>query len=150
MLLREVNALSLIITVHHQNRAFQESMLVPGMHFSIHPFPDRTHFCQHSGQLFQPPAAWHNSDGISSKFNISLELMICLQSGLPCVTSVFYLSLRQSPHTVTEWVVLAKFRHLEHSCLCLSRSLRVPVVKILAYKSSHPNLDIWILRWFAA
>lgn len=150
MLLREVNALSLIITVHRQSRPFQESMFLPGMHFSTHPFSDRTLFYQHSGQFFKTPIAWHNSDGISSKFNISLELMACLQPGLPCVSSVFYLSLRQSPHTATEWVILAKFKPFEHSCLCLSRSLRVPVVKILAYKSSHPNLDIWILRWFAA
>lgn len=49
MLLRELNAPSLIITVHEQSRIFQESMLVPGIHFCTHPFPARTHVYQLSG-----------------------------------------------------------------------------------------------------
>lgn len=44
-----MNALSLIITVHELSRAFQESMLVPGMHFPTHPFPARTHAYQLPG-----------------------------------------------------------------------------------------------------
>lgn len=88
MLLREVNALRLIISVHEQSRAFQESVLVPGTYFSTHPFPDRTHVYQLSGHkcLFKPPIAGHGSDGISSKFNISLVLMVYLYPEL-CLCS---------------------------------------------------------------
>lgn len=84
-LLREVNELRLISFAHEQSRAFQESVFVPGMYFSTHPCPDRTHVYQLLGHkcVFKPPIAWRNRDGISSTFNIATVLMAYLYSELP-------------------------------------------------------------------